>query len=69
MKRKELEQLKKKNSAELSEDLKKKKDQLWQLQVDLKAGKVKNVREVRSVKKAIAVIHTLLKQPAQQEAK
>lgn len=60
MKSKELEKLKSKNAEELKEDLKNYRDRLWQLSVDLRSGKVKNVREIRQSKKVIAVINTLL---------
>ncbi len=64
MKRKNLEQLRNKIATELESDLKKNRERLWQLQVDLKAGKVKNVREIRATKKTIAIIHTLLTEKA-----
>ncbi len=64
MKKKELEQIKNKVDAELMEELKKKRERLWNLQVDLHAGKVKNVREVRALKRAIAVIHTTVRERA-----
>lgn len=60
MKRKDLEQLKNKPATELQEELKKQKEKLWSLQIDLKAGKVKNVREIRAIKKKIATINTIL---------
>lgn len=60
MKSKELEKLKSKNAEELKEDLKNYRDRLWQLSVDLRSGKVKNVREIRQSKKVIAVINTFL---------
>lgn len=60
MKRKDLEQIKNKPKAELQEELKKQKEKLWTLKVDLKSGKVKNVREIRSIKKKIAVVNTIL---------
>ncbi len=34
------------------------RDKLWQLRVDLKSGKIKNVREIRSTRKDIARILT-----------
>jgi len=60
MKTKEMEQLKNKAQAELLNDLKKSKDKLWDLQVDLRAGKLKNVRDISMVKKTIARINTVL---------
>ena len=61
MKSKELEKLKSKNQGELKEDLGNHRERLWQLSVDLRAGKVKNVREIRQIKKDIARILTCLK--------
>ena len=60
MKTKEMEQLKNKAQIELLNDLKKSKDKLWDLQVDLRAGKLKNVRDINVVKKTIARINTVL---------
>lgn len=60
MKLKEWEQLKNKPEQELEDELKKSKDYLWNLQVDLKAGKIKNVREVKELKRKIARINTIL---------
>lgn len=61
MKRKDIEQLKIKVKEELQSDLKKDLDRLWNLKNDLAAGKVKNVREIRDLKRTIARIHTILK--------
>lgn len=36
------------------QEIKEMRDKLWQLRVDLAAGKVKNVREIRKVRKDIA---------------
>ena len=62
MKKKELEKLKTKPKAELLEDLKNSRDRLWGLEVDLKSGKVKNVREIRKLRRTIATTHTILKE-------
>lgn len=62
MKKKDLEKLKNKPGPELKEDLKNHKEHLWKLQVDLRAGKVKNVREIRTIKRTVAVINTILNQ-------
>ncbi|HEY4499756.1 MAG TPA: 50S ribosomal protein L29 [Candidatus Paceibacterota bacterium] len=62
MKKKALEQLRNKPEAELREEMKKKKDTLWDMQVDLQSGKVKNVREIRSIKQTIAIIQTVLRE-------
>ena len=47
--------------AELKEILGKKREKLRQLRFDLASGKVKNVREIRMLKKDIARILTILK--------
>lgn len=62
MKKKDLEQLKTKSKAELAKMLGELKDRLWNLKKDLVAGKVKNVREIREIKKNIARILTFIKQ-------
>lgn len=36
------------------QEIKEMRDKLWQLRVDLAAGKVKNVREIRKIRKDIA---------------
>lgn len=60
MKTKEMEQLKNKQEMELINDIKKSKDKLWELQVDLRAGKLKNVSEIKKLKKLIARINTIV---------
>jgi large subunit ribosomal protein L29 len=57
MKAKELRQ---KSYNELEKMLQEKMKKLYQLKSDLVAGKVKNVREIRMVKKDIARILTIL---------
>ncbi|HEY4475312.1 MAG TPA: 50S ribosomal protein L29 [Candidatus Paceibacterota bacterium] len=60
MKRKEiLNQIKNKNMADLKKDLADYRDRLWSLKKDLVAGKVKNVKEIKEIKKAIARIMTM----------
>lgn len=46
--------------SELQRVLKEKREKLRQLRFDLIAGKVKNVREIREIKKDIARILTLM---------
>jgi large subunit ribosomal protein L29 len=61
MKRRDFEQLE--NAAmieELNKLLKEKRDKLERLKFDLAAGKVKNISEVRKIKKDIAQIMTLI---------
>ena len=48
----------------LKRTLAEKRESLRQLRFDLTAGKVKNVRQIREIKKDIARILTLLKQHA-----
>jgi len=55
-------ELRQKSKTELQKLLQDSQERLRQLRFDLAAGKVKNVREVRKIKKEIARILTLLKQ-------
>jgi len=54
-------ELRQKSRAELQKLLQDNRERLRQLRFDLAAGKVKNVREIRLIKKDIARILTLLK--------
>ena len=62
MKIKEIQQLKKKPLPELEKELREKREKLWQLKNDLATGKVKNIREIREIKKIIARVLTFIKQ-------
>ena len=62
MKKDQLQNLREKSKEDLLKERQTFKDTLWQLRGDLKKGKVKNIREVRNLKKAVAVINTLLNQ-------
>ncbi len=62
MKKKEIGQLKNKPVVELQKDLLEHRDKLWNLKADLAAGKVKNVEEIRQVKKTIARLLTFINQ-------
>lgn len=53
-------ELKQKNEKELQRLLQEDSEKLRQLKFDLSAGKVKNVREIRKIKKDIARILTVL---------
>ena len=55
-----IKELKQKPKEELLKFLEEDREKLRQLRFDLSAGKVKNVREVRRIKKEIAQILTLL---------
>jgi len=61
MANRELEQLRKRTKEELQKILQDNREKLRQLRFDLAAGKVKNIREIRKVKKEIAQILTILK--------
>ena len=54
-------ELQQKSKSELQKILSDDREKLRQLRFDLAAGKVKNVREVRKIKKDIARILTILK--------
>ena len=56
------EELGTKSPAELQKLLLESRGKLQQLRFDLAAGKVKNVREIRKTRKAIARVLTLFKQ-------
>ncbi len=52
-------EVRQKSKEELQKILTDKRDKLRQLRFDLASGKVKNVREIRKIKKEIAQILTL----------
>lgn len=60
MKKKQIQELKNKPEAELCKDLLSLREKLSKLQFDLKAGKVKNIREIQETKKHIARIMTII---------
>lgn len=62
MKKRDLDNHKTKPVAELEKELKSQHERLNALKFDLAAGKVKNIREIRHIKKSIAQILTLKKQ-------
>ena len=57
----EITELKTKNTPELNSLLQEKKEKMRQLKFDLASGKVKNIKEIREIKKDIARILTVLK--------
>lgn len=61
MKQKEWAEHKRKAVVELEKELGGLKERLNQLRFDLAAGKVKNIREIRHIRKGIAQILTILK--------
>jgi ribosomal protein L29 len=62
MRKKEWEQFKTKPEADLLKTLNEYRDKLWSLKVDLVRGKVKNVKEIKDLKRGIARVLTLIKQ-------
>ena len=56
----DLTELRQKSKNELKKTLQGSQERLRQLRFDLAAGKIKNVREIRKIKKEIARILTLL---------
>lgn len=61
--KKELQQLQAQSESELKKTLEESRDRLWNLKADLAAGKVKNVKEIKRVKRAIARTLTMLNKP------
>ncbi|MBI2278583.1 MAG: 50S ribosomal protein L29 [Candidatus Brennerbacteria bacterium] len=62
MKTKELIARRGKNAEDLMKEIRELAARKETLQFDLAAGKVKNIREIRQVKKSIAQLKTLLKE-------
>jgi ribosomal protein L29 len=60
MKKDTLQNLRGKSAPDLSKDLQAAQDKLWQLRSDVQGGKVTHLKEMRSTKKMIAVIKTLM---------
>ena len=56
-----IQELKQKTEEELKKLLQDNREKLRQLRFDLSSGKVKNIREIRSIKKDIARILAILK--------
>lgn len=54
-------EFKQKSSEDLTKDLVARRERLWSLKTDLAAGKIKNVREIKEIKKIIARIQGLLR--------
>ncbi len=60
MKSNDIAELRRKTPIELQKLLVELRDELWSKRIDLKRGKVKNIREVHDVRKRIARVSTLL---------
>lgn len=60
MKKKEFQELKNKPVAELNKMMSDFKERLWNVKNDLLRGKVKNIQEMKTIKKDIARIMTIV---------
>ena len=60
MNRKQLTETRTKSKMEIEKELIILRDKLWHLKKDLMSGKVKNVKEIRSTKKSIAQVLTIV---------
>jgi len=60
MKNKELREFKNKPMLELVDEVKKRRARMEELKFDLATGKVKNLKEIKDVKKSIAQIETII---------
>lgn len=60
MKKTDTQNLRTKSKEELLSDMATSAEKLWKLRKDVATGKLKNVREIRSVRKQIAIIKTIL---------
>ena len=61
MKKEELKKIREKNVTDLAKESQTSKERLWQLRMDLASGKIKNVSEIRKLRKRIAIINTIIK--------
>jgi ribosomal protein L29 len=66
MKKQNIQDLKNKSTAELQNVVKENRAKLRQLNLDFRAGKVKNVKTMHELKKEIARALTFIKQKKQQ---
>jgi ribosomal protein L29 len=67
MKKKEIQQLKTKSFPELRKELADYREKLRKLKFDLAQGKVKNIKEIQELKKAIARILTIINSQANKD--
>lgn len=67
MKKEDFKNYKGKNLIELDKNLKSMRDKLLNLKLGLVSGKVKNVKEIRQVKKSIAQILTLINEKTKRD--
>ena len=64
MKLKDFQDAKQKPAVELEKDIAQSRERLRGLQFDLAAGKIKNIKEIRLLKKNIAQLSTLVRESA-----
>ncbi|MEK7087066.1 MAG: 50S ribosomal protein L29 [Patescibacteria group bacterium] len=62
MKRKEFQEHKNKSISDLKKDLSANREKLVGLKFDLAAGKIKNISEIKQIKKSIAQILTIVRE-------
>lgn len=62
-------ELRQKSISELNKDLEDSQRNLQSLKFDLSGGKLKNVRQIRKVKKDIARIKTIIKEKSNEQKK
>ncbi|EKD24063.1 MAG: hypothetical protein ACD_81C00118G0010 [uncultured bacterium] len=60
MKKQDLQQLKSKSHAEMQKELSESQTKLRDLKFDLAAGKVKNVSQIKKLKKVVARLSTMI---------
>ena len=60
MKKQDIQQLKSKSQAEMQKELSESRTKLRDLKFDLAAGKVKNVSEIKKLKKVVARLSTMI---------
>lgn len=60
MKKQDFQQLKSRSRAEMQKELRESQTKLRDLKFDLAAGKVKNVSEIKKLKKVVAQLSTLI---------
>ena len=65
MKKRDIQELKTRPAADLLRMIGESNEKLRQLRFDLAAGKVKNVSELRKIKKNVARMHTFIKETKQ----
>lgn len=66
MKSRQFQEMRQKSATELQATAKELREKLWTLRGDLEGGKVKNVRQIREIKKDLARMLTVLGAAKQQ---